>query len=76
MSMALFVRQDQRRSQLQEKLAADLKDKLQSSQGETAETSPAILDDDHQTKPAGMIAVVLIAVAIVVGIVLLLVLNS
>lgn len=68
--MALFVRQDENRSQLQEKLAAELKDKLKSSQIQSADTKPVILENDHTTRPAGMLIIALIAIFIVVSAVL------
>lgn len=64
--MALFVNRDEQRSQLQEKLAADLKNKLQQSDIRADETAPAILEDAHQTRPAGMIIMVLIVIAVIV----------
>lgn len=64
--MALFVRQDHKRSELQEKLAADLKNKLQSGDVQSADTSPAILDDEHPTRPAGVIIAILVGILFIV----------
>lgn len=69
--MALFVRQDQERSQLQEKLAAELKHKLASKQIKAADTSPALLDGDHPTRKAGIIIILLVLLVVITGIVLI-----
>ncbi len=59
--MALFVNQNGQRTQLQEKLAAELKTKLSNPDIRAEDTPPAILEDAHQTRPAGMIIIVLLA---------------
>lgn len=63
--MALFVNRNEQRSQLQEKLAADLKNKLSDASIRADETDPAILEDAHQTRPAGMIIMVLLIILVV-----------
>ncbi len=72
--MALFVRQDHKRSELQQKLAADLKNKLQAGEVRSADTSPAILDDEHPMRPAGMVIVILLAVLFIAAVVTMLLL--
>jgi hypothetical protein len=62
--MALFVNREQQRTQLQEKLAADLKNKLNTANIKAEDTPPAILENDHQTRPAGMVIAVLLAVLV------------
>lgn len=66
--MALFINRDEKRTQLQEKLAADLKNKLNTTDIRADKTDPAILEDDHQTRPAGMIIMVLLFL-LVIGVV-------
>ena len=58
--MALFVNRDQKRTQLQEKLAADLKNKLDTADIRADDIDPAMLEDAHQTRPAGMVIMVLL----------------
>lgn len=67
--MGLFVRQDQSRSELQTRVAADLKERLKERAAEPQdEHEPAILDNQHQTRPAGaIIALLLFALVVVVG---------
>jgi hypothetical protein len=68
--MGLFLRQEDNRSELQTRIAAELREKLAKKQGiEHKEPEPAFLDDQHQTRPAGMILIVL-AVILVIAIVL------
>ena len=69
--MALFVRQDQERTRYQEKIAADLKNKLATSQIKAADTSPAILDDEHQTKSSGIAIIVLVFIGIIAGLIVI-----
>ncbi len=70
--MALFINREEQRTQLQEKLAAELKNKLSHSDIKADETDPAILEDAHQTRPAGMLIIVLVIVVIIIGVVALL----
>lgn len=66
--MALFVRQDGSRSELQTKVAADLKERLKERAAEPKDDyEPAILDNQHQTKTSGIaIAILLFALFAVV----------
>ena len=66
--MALYVKRDEQRTQLQEKVAAELQEKLRASQVKAGDTDPALLEKTHQTRPAGMIILVL-AVCVVLAIV-------
>jgi hypothetical protein len=63
--MGLYINREEKRSQLQEKLAADLKNKLSSSTIKADETDPAFLEDAHQTRPAGMVIIVLVVMLII-----------
>lgn len=74
--MALFVNRDEQRSQLQEKLAMELKQKLKDQDIKAKETDPAILDDVHETRPAGLIIAALLVCLVVVAGVVIFVLNQ
>lgn len=66
--MALYVKRDEQRSQLQEKVAAELQNKLKASQVKAADVDPAMLEKTHETRPAGMMIIVL-SVFVVIAIV-------
>lgn len=69
--MGLFLRQDDNRSELQSKVAADLQERLKDrAQLEYEKPDPSILDNQHQTRPAGMILIILGAVLVVVIVIL------
>lgn len=69
MIMALFLRQDGGRSELQERVAAELQQKLKNEPNlQYDKPEPAILDNQHQTRPAGkfiLFLVLLLAIAII-----------
>jgi hypothetical protein len=66
--MALYVRKDNKRSELQQKIASELQEKLNKTDIEADQTDPAFLDDSHHTRPAGMvIMVLLLLLAIAIG---------
>lgn len=68
--MALFVKRDEQRSQLQEKLASELQQKLDQRGLEAKETEPALLEDAHETRPAGLVIfILLICLVVIAGIV-------
>jgi hypothetical protein len=67
--MALFINREEQRTQLQEKVAADLKHKLTHSSIKAGETDPALLEDAHKTRPAGMVIIVLALLLVIVGVV-------
>jgi F0F1-type ATP synthase assembly protein I len=65
--MGLFLRQDGGRTELQTKLAAELQDRLKEKAAiEPEKVDPAFLDNQHQTRPAGMVIMILTGVAVVV----------
>lgn len=74
--MALFINRDERRSQFQEKLAADLKGKLIDQDIKAKKTESAFLEDAHQTRLAGMIIAILLLVLVVAIIVTLFLINK
>lgn len=64
--MGLFLRQDGGRSELQTKLAAELQDRLkEKSDIEHKEVDPAFLENQHETRPAGMIIMILTGVGVI-----------
>lgn len=70
--MALFLKQDEQRSQLQTKISADLKERLKDRQSITQnEQDPAILDNQHQTRGAGVLIAVLVLILLIVTLFLL-----
>jgi hypothetical protein len=71
MLMALFVNRDQKRSQYQEKIAADLKGKLQTQDIKAKEVESTMLEDAHQTRPAGLIIAALLLIIFIVAIVVM-----
>lgn len=68
--MALFLRQDGGRSELQQRVAAELQEKLKNQPGlEYDKKDPAILDNQHQTRIAGKVILIL-GIALVVAIII------
>lgn len=66
--MALFVNRDQKRSVYQEKLAADLKGKLKTTDIVSEKPESTMLEDAHATRPAGLVIAVLLLLLAAVGI--------
>lgn len=65
--MALFLKQDGGRSELQSRLAAELQERLKERTDiDTKEVDPAFLENQHETRPAGMIIIVLLGIIMVV----------
>jgi hypothetical protein len=64
--MALFVRQDESRSELQDRVASDLKARLNARAMEPAdEHEPTILEGQHQTRTIGVAITILLLVLFV-----------
>ena len=63
--MALYVRRNEQRSQLQEKLAADLKGKLKTQDIRAEEVESNFLENAHQTRPAGLVISVLLILVVI-----------
>jgi hypothetical protein len=61
--MGLFLRQNEERSKLQTRLAEELREKTRASQqisGEKPpEVEPELLANEHQTRPAGMLILII-----------------
>ncbi len=69
--MALFVNRDEKRSQYQEKIAADLKGKLQTTDIQAEKVESTMLEDSHKTRPAGLVIAVLLLLACVAAVVVM-----
>lgn len=68
--MGLFLRQDDTRSELQSKIATELREKLANTKDiEASKPDPAFLDNQHETRPAGMVLMILgfILVVAIIG---------
>lgn len=65
--MGLFLKQDEQRSQLQTKIAADLQErmKVQGTEVSNKKPQPAFLDDQRQTSPHAWLWILLGVVAVV-----------
>ncbi len=60
--MGLFLRQDEQRSEVQKRVAPELQERLrQTPPVETGESEPSMLENQHTTRKAGMIIMVLLA---------------
>lgn len=69
--MALYVKRDEKRNQLQEKIAADLKKKMVKNEPKISEVDPAFLEQSHETRPAGMlIGALLLLICIVIVVIM------
>jgi len=71
--MGLFLNQNEQRSELQSKIAADLSERLKTQAIETSDTKPqpAILDNQRGTSPLAWLWILLVVVALA-GIILVL----
>lgn len=65
--MALYVRKDDEQNQLQTKIAADLRARAVPTQIHDDSKESTMLEGQHQTRPAGMVILLLLAVAFIVG---------
>ncbi len=69
--MALFLKQDESRSELQQRVAAELQEKLKTNPDITGDKpDPAILDNHHETRLAGKVILILLALLIIAIIIL------
>ena len=60
--MGLFLRQDEQRSEIQKRVATELQERLrQTAPVEPNEHEPSMLENQHATRNAGMIIMVLLA---------------
>jgi len=67
--MGLFLRQDEQRSEVQKRVATELQERMRQSSIDQPEVDPAFLENQHQTRPAGVIIavlIVLLCIAVVV----------
>jgi hypothetical protein len=68
--MGLFLRQTDNRSELQTRLAEELREKLRASQqvpGKKLEVEPELMANGQQTRPAGMLLALLAVGMIIAG---------
>lgn len=64
--MALFLKQPDKRSELQTKIATELREKMHAAQDvEAPEVDPAMMDDKKPTSSVGFVIVGLVLVGIV-----------
>lgn len=69
--MGLFLRQDGGRSELQTKLAAELQERLKEKVDvDHKKVDPAFLENQHETRLAGMIIMILVGIVMIAVIVL------
>lgn len=69
--MALFLKQDESRSELQQRVAAELQEKLKSNPDLSGDKpDPAILDNQHETRLAGKVILLLVALLVVAIVIL------
>jgi cell division protein FtsX len=60
--MSLFLRQDDQRSDVQKRVATELQERLRERTPiETGDSDPTMLENQHTTRHAGMVIIVLIA---------------
>lgn len=65
--MGLFIRNQDPRSDLQNKVAAELQERLRQGDAPKAEeVEPAFNENQHNTRPVGVIVIVLIVAAVIV----------
>ncbi len=68
--MGLFIRQDENRSELQSKIATELREKTRVSAEQLGrDVDPRFLENQHETRPLGFVIgllLVVIAIAVVV----------
>lgn len=68
--MGLFLRQNEQRSEVQKRVATEMQERMrQTSLKEQEELEPAFLENQHTTRTAGMVIMLLVAVLCVAAIV-------
>lgn len=64
--MGLFLRQDEQRSEVQKRVATELQERLrQTKPVETGDSEPTMLENQHTTRIAGMVIIILVAVLMI-----------
>ena len=64
--MGLFLRQDEQRSEVQKRVATELQERLrQTNPVDTGDHDPSMLENHHETRKAGMVIMVLLAILFV-----------
>jgi hypothetical protein len=68
--MGLFLRQNEDRSELQTRIAAELQEKLRATSLEGSDpVEPQLLTDQHHTRTAGVVITILTLILIIVAII-------
>jgi hypothetical protein len=66
--MALHVRKEDEQTQFQSKVAADLRARAVATQKTHDDASEAtMLNDQHQTRPAGLLVIIILATVFIAG---------
>lgn len=74
--MGLFLRQDEQRSEVQKRVATELQERMrQSSLKEQDKIEPAFLENQHTTRKAGVVSMLLV-VALCVAVIVFAVRSS
>lgn len=64
--MGLFIRNEDSRSELQSRIAAELQERLREQPSLKAEkVEPAFNENQHNTKPAGIVVLIMVVLLIV-----------
>ncbi|MDO8336011.1 MAG: hypothetical protein Q7T74_04515 [Candidatus Saccharibacteria bacterium] len=69
--MALYVNRDEKRSQYQEKIAADLKGKLKTTDIQAEKVESTMLEGVHQTRTAGLVIAGLLLLVVIVAVIVM-----
>ncbi len=69
--MALFLKQNQERSELQKQVATRLQERLRTEQTTHQKPEPIFLKDQHTTKGSGVLIALLALAVLIVGLYLL-----
>lgn len=67
--MGLFIGQNEKRSELQSKIIADLQEKVRSTsvlEGEPEPVESTLLENQHETRSAGVVIAVLVTILVAV----------
>lgn len=64
--MGLYLKDQEQRSELQSRVANELQERLKQQQLDSGETDPAFTEGSHHTRPAGMILIILGAIAFII----------
>ncbi|HEX8390027.1 MAG TPA: hypothetical protein VF597_01250 [Candidatus Saccharimonadales bacterium] len=63
--MGLFLRQDEQRSEVQQRVATELEDRLRARAKDEPEHESTMLEGQHTTRRSGMVIIVLMALLVI-----------